>query len=487
MATTFIEEQEIKGGVIRNIDQATGDIARTTNGWIEDEKYGVYFVADATTVSGEFDSAVTQTGRLTGYIKTTNATGKGRFVIGINSGTGPTLSATNLSKYGIQIKPSTSYRLKAKIKYNNIASAVILSVHEHDLAGSRLATPGLGNLSGTSDWVEKTISFTSNASTKYAVIQMGAAAAGDAQEFWVDINSMTLEEVSTITNSGSTPALFYPKVTAVSSTDNIDQSQVVSDNVGTIGFTARNFRCQQFTPTKKNLTGIIIRRGANTGSYIGDVTFTLRTDNATKPSTTILSTVVIPNATWNAITADTDYTVDLSSTLTIGNTYWFVAESSTKDDTSNYTSWRVAAVGSYAGGANGFSADGTTWSIAGTQDAYFKTLYSKNTTNFTVRTDTETIELSTNPEGWEDGLVRDTYGINALKPLTLAPGVNNIYYSSNGSALADGEVDPSLQYLISGRIKTGGSGSGRKDGGYARMGDKLISKRRTSYGALSQF
>jgi hypothetical protein len=47
----------VKGGVIRNIDQATGDIARTTAGFIEDEKYGVFLQLQYANCSAEFDSA----------------------------------------------------------------------------------------------------------------------------------------------------------------------------------------------------------------------------------------------------------------------------------------------------------------------------------------------------------------------------------------------------------------------------------------------
>ena len=55
----------VKGGVERVIDSATGDIARTTNGWIEDEKYGFNFLASVGTSSAEFDTAITRTGSKT--------------------------------------------------------------------------------------------------------------------------------------------------------------------------------------------------------------------------------------------------------------------------------------------------------------------------------------------------------------------------------------------------------------------------------------
>jgi hypothetical protein len=43
-----------------------------------------------------------------------------------------------------------------------------------------------------------------------------------------------------------------------------------------------------------------------------------------------------------------------------------------------------------------------------------------------------------------------------IQPLDLASGVNNIYYSSNGPATADGTVDPSLQCIVSPAIYNNG-------------------------------
>jgi hypothetical protein len=95
------------------------------------------------------------------------------------------------------------------------------------------------------------------------------------------------------------------------------------------------------------------------------------------------------------------------------------------------------------------SEDDSTWSAASARDMHFKTLYSENTTNFTVSTDTQTISVTApTPDGWADGTVIDTADLG-VTPLTLAPGVNNIYYSSNGALTADGETDESLQCIIS--------------------------------------
>lgn len=483
MSTTIIEQKLIQGGVSRVIDSATGDIAITANGWIEDEKYGFRGAQTATAWSAEFDSAVTRTGRLTLKLSNTDVTGRSAVIMGYNGGTSATLLVPALSKYAIPLKGSTSYRISIYIKTNNFASQVPLALHQYAVDGTRVTNTNATVIAGTNDWTLRTITVTTGAATIWGVLSFNNSTAGNISDAWYDVNSMTLEEVSTITNSSSSPALLYPKVTAVSSTDNIDQSQVVSDSGGTLGAVDRDARAQQFTPTKKNLTGVVFRKGASTGTYTGNITLTLRTDNADKPSATILATKVYLNAAWEALTNDTDETFATTQTLTIGSKYWIVVQSSTTDDASNYTTIRTQGTGTYAGGISAFSSDGgTTWTTSGvTADFYFKTLYSKNTTNFTVSTDTETWSLSTSPNGWENGLERDGYNINAITPLTLAPGVNNIYYSSNGPDTADGEVDPSLQMIVGGRIKTGGSNKG-----VHRTFETTRRKRPTNYGAFNQ-
>ena len=79
-----------------------------------------------------------------------------------------------------------------------------------------------------------------------------------------------------------------------------------------------------------------------------------------------------------------------------------------------------------------------------------------------MSTDTQTVSVTApTPDGWASGSfisLRD-YGNQFL---TLTPGVNNIYFSSNGPATADGTLDPSLQGIFDGDYSTG-SGSGGKD------------------------
>jgi len=226
--------------------------------------------------------------------------------------------------------------------------------------------------------------------------------------------------------------------------DNIDQSVITAGANGSFGNAGTNQKsAERFTPTKKNLTGIIFQRYADAGTYIGDVTVSIQTNNSGVPSGTVVNSIILTNAQWEAITTSADYTLSIPCTLTPGTQYWIVFESSTQD-ASNYPQFIRNTSGS-----GRYNYNGSTWASAG-NDLYFKTLYQKNTDNFTIRTDTETMSVTApTTDGWEDGTVIDTFTYSpAVTPLTLSAGVNNIYYSSNGALTADGTVDASLQAII---------------------------------------
>jgi len=433
----------VKGGMVRVIDSATGDVARTTAGAIEDIKYKWVFGNAANGASGEFDSSVTRTGRLTLKLSTTDITGKAR--ASTSDQTGST-NATNLSNE-IPILPSTSYRFNCYVKTNNLTTnSLFTNLIFLGATGTWLSLDvTTQKLSGTNDWTLLTKTFTTPATAYYLRIIHEINVAGNISDVWFDVNSMTLEQVTSITNSGSFPALFYPSVTAVSSTDNIDQSQAGSNNGVTFGDNGANQKsARSFVPTKKNLTGVVIRKTASTGTYTGNVTISIQSNATNKPDNIDLVSVTIPNATWEAISDNTDYTVALPLILTVGNTYYIVFSSSTQN-ASNHPNYR----GDSATGGR-FQFNGTTWgTVQATYGAYFKTLYSKNTDNFTVSTATETVSVTApTTDGWANGTVVDFANYN--QAVTLAVGANNIYVSSNGPATADGTVDASLQGTFSG-------------------------------------
>ena len=260
---TAVASTPIKGGVIRVIDSATGDIARTTSGWIEDEKYGWYCNQQATAWSVEYDSAVTRTGRLTLKLSTTDVTGKIR-VTDTLQGSGVALTAPADFSRVKPVKASTQYRFRCYAKTTNAATnAVYVGLVAYTSAGAAITTSATNKLTGTQDWTLLEVIFTTGATTVFESIRFFNDVAGNISDAWFDVNSMTLEEVSTLTNAGSTPALFYPRVTAVTSSDN------VGDNLDYVGAYAHTYtpptsinenatNRQTLAITKKHQTGIRI-------------------------------------------------------------------------------------------------------------------------------------------------------------------------------------------------------------------------------------
>jgi len=445
--TTFLTPVSVKGGVVRNIDNATGDIARTTSGWIEDEKYGFYTGSITDAVSAEFDSSVTRTGRLTLKLSTTNTLGKIRASHSIQSGSTNTTYA-DLHRL-IDAKPNTAYKLSCYVKTTNVAaSSAFIYLAEYN-GITWVKDTSSSKLTGTNDWTLLTASVTTGATTDKLKFVFFLNIAGNISDAWFDVNSMTLEEVTTVTNSYASNALLYPTVTAVTSNDNIDQNQLTIVGTIKLGDGTIQKDAQSFTPTKKNYTGFVFQKKANTGSPAFDVTMSIQADVAGSPSGIDLGTPVLITASqWDAKANDTDYVVNYPLTVTPATSYWIIATPSAQGDASNYRNISLSgATNPYtAGGIKKWN--GSAWSSLDIQyDLYFKTLYAKNTTNLTVRTDTEEISV-TSPtiDGWEDGTV-----VGFDTPLTLASGVNNIYLSANGfDSGADGAVDSSLQGIFGG-------------------------------------
>jgi hypothetical protein len=251
-----------KGGVLRNIDGAVGGVAITADAFVEDEKFGVWGESITGGTSIEFDSAVTRTGRLTVKITTTNATGAACVQCGYNGITGATLNPARLAKYGIPLKPSTTYKITAPVKYAGLVSTSLLRFHPFDINGTRLTTSATTAESGTSDWVLRTLTFTTTSTAAYGIIFPAYTAAGDAQQVWVDWNSITFEEVVTNTTfTGKVAEKIRPVLQAVTSTDNIDQSldptgAYANTYALTTAVNEGATHLQTFTPTKKYITQI---------------------------------------------------------------------------------------------------------------------------------------------------------------------------------------------------------------------------------------
>lgn len=247
-----------KGGVFNgDFELGAGDSARTTNGWIEDEKYGWYFYRDATAVSAEFDTAISKSGKKSAKISTTDATGAAQ----IENIIPDAINIQNLSKYSIRIKQSIKYRLSCWVKTNNVAtdSAYIRAI-QYDSSAVIGTVSVSSKLTGNNDWTKLSIEFTSDADAEFLRITLNNAVAGNVSDAWFD--EVKLEEIVEDTSfAGKVASRIKALFQAVTSTDNIDQNldptgayadTYALTNAVNEGATHK----QTFTPTKKHITQI---------------------------------------------------------------------------------------------------------------------------------------------------------------------------------------------------------------------------------------
>ena len=169
---------------------------------------------------------------------------------------------------------------------------------------------------------------------------------------------------------------------AGTSSDATDQSQTTQNGSTAVGQASTtglgNRKAQSFIPTKTILRGVNLNKQANTGSFTGTVTVSIQADSAGAPSGSALATRTLTNTAWNAY-ATGEFLILFSSELTVtpGNTYWIVVETSTAD-TANCINLGTNTAGGYAnGGVSRYNAvDG--WVAVATIDLYFKTLEGAN-------------------------------------------------------------------------------------------------------------
>ena len=399
-ATPLITRSSVASqwGLLINIDSATGDIPVTSDNWIEDEKYGIYADITAGTASAEFDTAVTRTWTKTLKASSTNATGK--INVQINP---PTATIDSLSKYCPRLKPSTKYRLRCFCKTNNVAAAsALMAIIQYSTTAVSLWTTTSNTLSWTNDWTLLSIDFTSNVSAEYVRIFWQLNVAGNVSDAWFDINSMTLEEVvEPVANSLTSSSPSLVSLTAVGSTDNIDQSQLSKPN-GFVMNVAGQYVWQQFTPTKSKITWITLQRITSTGTPTWDMVFRIATDSwSDTPTTTILAAYTMPSATFTALSVWVDFTINLPCNVTAWTKYWILANT-TVSSWVNYPWLYSDATNVYTTGVCKYSADWITYWSTYAWDLYFKTLYYKPTTNFKASQNNSTVTLSADEDGFND-------------------------------------------------------------------------------------
>ncbi len=392
-------------GLLINIDSATGDIAQTWTWWIEDEKFGFNAREFATSTSAEFDTAVLRTWTKTLKLSTLDATGIIRcFPFPWSN---YSTAATNLanSHYFIPCKPSTKYRFRCFCKTTNVAAtSTSISLTEIWATWTAWVANWTNTLSWTNDWTLLQANFTTAASAVWLWFGFFISVAWNISDAWFDINSMTLEEVvEPVANSLTSSSPSLVSFTAVGSTDNIDQSFLSFTNAVWIWSAAwvNYMNSQSFTATKSKHTWVTFYKKANVWTPTGDFKFEVRTNNAWDPSTTVLASYTMPLATYNALTVNSDFTVNLPCNLTAWTKYHYVlTNTATETWTNNFQLWLLTAW-VYTWWDNRTSINGwTTWTLNWTSALYFKTLYYKPTTNFKASQNNSTVSISADEDGF---------------------------------------------------------------------------------------
>lgn len=161
-------------------------------------------------------------------------------------------------------------------------------------------------------------------------------------------------------------ALNYIVGTTVTTHSNPQFANIVAAQ--RIGELAGNkYIAQEFTPAVPLHAAVSIRRGANGGTYTGDITVSLQTSTGSPavPDGVNIATTTVSNATWNASAVDAQLTIALPARLKIdGTKYFYVIMSSTVDPV-NFTRIVTGPVGDsetiYPNHRLAISGDTVTW------------------------------------------------------------------------------------------------------------------------------
>lgn len=126
-------------------------------------------------------------------------------------------------------------------------------------------------------------------------------------------------------------------------------NQLKGNNLIALGTTTNRRIAQSFVATKQKLNLVRLMRGAHIGSPSASVTIAIQTDSGGNPSGTNLFSSTLSSSDFGSTFStveDRFMHIDLSSDLTIGQTYWIVLSTSATDD-SNYYRLRYNQNGTY--------------------------------------------------------------------------------------------------------------------------------------------
>lgn len=380
-----ITETTIKWGLLKSIDDATGDVARTTDGWIEDEKFWLYTLLTASQASVEFDTAIKRTWEKTLKMSTTTTGAVVRCFNFIATTT------SDLKKNWIVVTPWKKYRFGCRVKTNNVATdAVYIRAGEYDESYTNILNTYSTKLSGTNDWKYLEITFTANVSTKYVWLFFANYVAWNIWDVWFDVNSCIFEQVEETDNTDQywvSDAVSYVKwiVNTAKDQEKVDATWWQSLNTSWYKYWVK------FTPTRKKLDSINVRLN-KIWSPTWNIYIEIWSDSWGFPWSLLAKwSIDATSVTWSA-----EYNIKTPCFVTPWAVHHYVIYPATYN-ASNYVV--VGRTNVDDGSGTGILYNWTSW-ITWARQLYCRTNYARPTTAVRVNSHNKTLDIKANTRNW---------------------------------------------------------------------------------------
>lgn len=166
---------------------------------------------------------------------------------------------------------------------------------------------------------------------------------------------------------------------SVTFVEDVDQEQTTQNGTTKVGEAnatgKQSLLAQSFLPTINSIRGVKLYRAADTGTFAGTVTVSLKADSSGSPTGSDLASRTLTNAEWALIpvgVTEIDFTTEYNS-LDTTKSYWIVIATSTSDN-SNHPNLGTNTAGGYANGSVKYNNSTDGWVAIATIDLYFKTL-----------------------------------------------------------------------------------------------------------------
>lgn len=155
---------------------------------------------------------------------------------------------------------------------------------------------------------------------------------------------------------------------------------------------------QSFIPTKTKIRGVNLYKVANTGTFTGTVTISIKADSGGSPTGADLASLTLTNNQWEAKSVgEFEALFSAEYSMTAGSLYWIVATSST-GDSANHPNLGTNSAGAYANGSVKYNNTTDGYVAISTIDLYFKTIEGINSqvvkTNSSGKIDNDFISVS---------------------------------------------------------------------------------------------